>query len=139
MSIDWGVSFDPGSLAELVRLRGFSILLDPEITAALKQAADLLVTTARANTYQVFDNPTGVLEQSIYPYVVSPSEIAVRVGVDYGHRREYSFYGPDSLGRVYPNDIPRPYLEPALEEDRDLIALMMEVAVNKALDRVAVI
>lgn len=139
MAINWTVGWDTGSLEELVRLAGFSALLDPEITAALIQAGDLVVTTARTNTWNVFDNPSGTLASAIYFHVVSPSEVEAGVGVPYGHRREFSFYGPDSLGRVYPNDIPRPYLIPAVDEDSPLIADMIALACDNALARVGAV
>jgi hypothetical protein len=136
---DWSLSFNPGSLEELTRMAGMAALLDPEITAALTRGAEMVVTTAQANTWDVFDNPTGTLASRIYAYVKSPSEVAVGVrDIPYAHRREYSFYGPDSLGRVYPNDIPRPYLEPALEEDTPLIADLVELACYNAMGRLVV-
>lgn len=140
---DWSVSWDAGSLEELVRLAGFEALLWPEITSALAQAGELVVTTAKTNTWNVFDNPTGygndpILADTIYFHVLSPGEVEVGVGKPYSHRREFSFYGPDSLGRVYPNDIPRPYLIPAIDEDAPLIADLIEIACSNALDRVIV-
>lgn len=142
MAINWTVGWDTGSLEELVRLAGYSALLDPEITSALVQAGDLVVTTAQANTWNVFDNPTGTLASNIYFHVVSPKEVEVGVAnppIPYGHRREFSFYGPDSLGRVYPNDIPRPYLIPAVDEDSPLIMTMIEIACDNALARVGAV
>lgn len=134
---DWSIGFDPQSLQELVRLQGFSALLNPEITAALTKAGQVLVGAAQANTWQVFANPTGQLADSIYFYVVSPMEVAVAVGVPYGRRREYGFSGmTDSLGRFYANDPARPYLTPAVDDNQAQITALMEQAVNNALGRV---
>ena len=134
---DWNISFDPQSLQELVRLQGFSSLLNPAITAALTQSGQLLVGAAQANTWKVFDNPTGQLAGSIYFYVVSPSQVAVAVGVPYGARREYGFVGmTDSLGRVG-TDRARPYMQPAVDDNQDQVAAIMAAAVNSALGRVA--
>lgn len=127
---------DADSLAEIVRLQGFSALLNPEIQSALTQAGTLLVSSAQANTWQVFDNPTGYLASQIYFYVPNSEEVEVVAGAIYSHRREYSFYGPDSLGRTFPNDIPRPYLIPALEQNEQTVIDLMNAAVNSALGRV---
>ena len=128
---------DTESLATLVRLQGFGSLLDPELQQALIKSGQILVEAAQANTWEVFDNPTGVLANSIIFYVTGPEEIAVSVGVPYGHRREYSFKGPDSLGRMFPNDRPRPYLIPAVEANEQTVLSLIEAATNNALGRVA--
>lgn len=136
--MDFHASLDPGSLEELVRLQGFSALLDPEITQGLTEAGTLLVNAAQATTWSVFDKPTGKLADSIYFYVVSPSEVAVAVGVPYGRRRELGFSGmTDSLGRYYAYDPGKPYLEPTVDEHQQEVAEIMEMAVNIALGRVA--
>ena len=136
MSMDFSMGFDPGSLAQIARLAGFSALLDPEIVAALAWSGELVVTTARANTWRVFANPTGNLADSIYFHMAGPMEAEVAVGVPYGRRREYGFSGmTDALGRFYPYDPAKPYLEPALEEDIPLIQARMELACNNALGR----
>lgn len=128
---------DAPSLAEIVRLQGFAALLNPEITNALAQAGQLLVTAAQDNTWQVFDNPTGALADSITFYVTSPEEVAVTVGVPYGHRREMGFSGQtDSLGRYYPYDPAKPYLIPAMEQNEQAVLDLMSAAVNSALGRV---
>lgn len=128
---------DAPSLQELVRLRGFEALLSPEIQNALTQAGQILVTAAQDNTWQVFDNPTGYLASQIYFYVPNAEEVEIVAGAVYSHRREYSFKGPDSLGRMFPNDIPRPFLVPALEQHQDAVLALIEAAVNNALGRVA--
>jgi hypothetical protein len=137
--MDFRASLDASSLAELVRLAGFAGLLDLEVQQALTQVGILLVGAAQANTWQVFDNPTGALADSIYFYVISPSEIAVAVGVPYGRRRELGFSGmTDSLGRFYANDPAKPYLQPAVDDNTANIEALMAVAVDGALGRAAV-
>jgi hypothetical protein len=135
--LDFHVGFDAGSLSEIVRLQGFAALLNPEITAGLTEASVLLENAAVANTWSVFSQPTGALASTIYTYVISPSEVAVAVGSPYGHRREYSFKGPDALGRMFPNDPAQPYLTPAVEQHQQEVAEIMEMAVNSALGRIA--
>ena len=135
---DWNISLDAPSLQELVRLQGFSGLLNPAITQALTQSGQLLVGAAQANTWNVFANPTGQLADSIYFYVVSPSEVAVAVGVPYGRRREMGFSNmTDSLGRYYAHDPARPYLQPAVDDNQAEVAALMAAAVNSALGRIA--
>lgn len=133
---DFSMSFDPGSLTAIERLAGFGALLDPEIIAALAWSGELVVTTAQANTWRVFANPTGQLADSISFRMASPMEAEVGVGVPYGRRREYGFSGmTDALGRFYPYDPGKPYLGPALEEDIPLIRAKMELACYNALGR----
>ncbi len=134
--MDFSMAFDVESLAAIARLAGFAALLDPEIIAALAWSGEMLVTTAQANTWAVFANPTGTLAGSIYFHMLGATEAEVGVGVPYGRRREYGFSGmTDALGRFYPNDPGKPYLEPALQEDLPLIQAKMELAVNSALGR----
>jgi hypothetical protein len=128
---------DTESLATLVQLQGFGALLHPEIQQALIKSGQILVEAAQANTWEVFDNPTGVLADSIVFYVTGPEEVAVSVGVPYGHRREYGFVGQiDSLGRVG-SDRARPYLIPAMEANESTVLSLIEAATNNALGRVA--
>jgi hypothetical protein len=135
---DFFLGFDPGSIAELVRMAGFEALLLPEIEAAMTATGVMLVTSAQTKTWEVFANPTGRLAGSIYFYVVSPVEMIVAVGVPYGARREYGFSGmTDALGRYYPYDPGKPYLQPALDEDVPLIQTVFEAATNNALGRLA--
>jgi hypothetical protein len=133
MLTDFHIGFDPVSLEKLVRLAGFEALMMPEVTAMLTATGQLLVTAAQTNTWQVFDNPTGVLADSIYFYVVSPTEVDLAVGVIYGRRRELGGGGLlDSLGRQM-NDRARPYLQPAIDDSQDLIRTIMEESVMTAL------
>ena len=118
MSSDFSLGFDMASLATLVRLTGFSVFLDEEITDALVDIGGTLVQAAQANTWEVFESPTGRLAESIYPFLSSPGQLEIRVGAPYGRRREMGFSGmTDSLGRYYASDPAKPYLQPALDED----------------------
>lgn len=124
---------DTASLDRLVHLAGFAVLLDPEIQAALTQAGKQITEAAQANTWQVFDNPSGALASSIYPWMASSEELQIVVGVPYGHRREYGFSGEtDSLGRYFANDPARPYLVPALVANEQAVLQLIEEAVNAA-------
>lgn len=130
---DFHIGFDTPSLAAITHLIGFEALLNPQVTEALTQAGELLVTTAQTNTWSVFTAPTGQLASSIYFYVSSPMEVDVAVGVIYGRRRELGFEGMyDSLGRGPFHDPPKPYLAPAVETDKPLIQELMTTAVYNA-------
>src|SRR5579859_278084 len=129
-------SFDLPSLAALARLHGFSVLLDDEIQPALIDVAQKITQDAQANTWQVFDNPSGKLADRIYPFVVSPAEMEIRVDVPYGRRRELGFSGmTDSLGRFFANDPAKPYLQPALDANIDYAQERVGLAVESALVR----
>lgn len=130
---DFSIGFDPGSLARIARLEGFAALLDPQVQAAMVLSGELLVATAQANTWQVFDNPSGALASSIYFWVAGPEEVDVAVGVPYGRRREMGFDGMyDSLGRGPFHDPAKPYLQPAVDASRDQIQELMTIAVYDA-------
>lgn len=136
--MDFHIGFDPGSLETLTRLAGFEALLAPEIVEALAWSGSLLVDTARANTWTAFQNPTGATADSIGFQVLSPTEVAVTAGTPQSRRLEYGFSGMnDALGRFYPNWPAEPYLQPAVDEDKDVIAARMELAVYNALGRIA--
>jgi hypothetical protein len=134
---DFRALLDTPSIERVTRLQGFSALLNPEIQQALTEGGTLLVDAARANTWAQFRNPTGRLADRIYFWVADPGEVQVVVGVRYGHRREYSFKGPDSLGRMFPNDPAQPYLIPAVEDNEAAVQALFEAATNRALGRVA--
>lgn len=127
----FSASFDTGSLAALTRLMGFGALLNPNIQAALTEAGTLLTNAAVANTWQVFEHPTGKLAGAIYPWLVSPSEMEIRVDSPYGRRREEGFSGQtDSLGRYYADDPAKPYLRPALADNQEAIKQLIAEAVQ---------
>jgi hypothetical protein len=135
--MDFHIGFDPGSLSALTQLAGFGALLDPEVQSGLTQVGTLLVNATQANTWSAFANPTGQLADSIYFYVISPTEVAVAVGVPYAQRRERGFSGmTDALGRFYPYDPAKPYAQPAVDQHQQEITEIMEVAVNGALGRI---
>lgn len=136
--MDFHIGMDPGSLEEIVRLQGFSALLNPAITRGLTEGGTLLVNATVANTWSIFANPTGELADSVYFYVVGPTEVAVAVGVPWAQRREKGFSGmTDALGRYYPNDPAKPYAQPAVDDNQQEIEEIMEMAVNTALGRIA--
>lgn len=134
----FNLSFTTESLAELVRLVGFSALLDEDITDAFIDIGETVTQAAQANALSVFiRNDPGGLADSIYPWLTSPTQMEIRVGVAWGQRREYGFSGmTDSLGRYYPYDPGKPYLTPALEENEDWITERTARAVTSMWTRV---
>jgi hypothetical protein len=131
----FSMSFSPESLKEITAFYGFGMVLQPEVQEALTQISTLLATKAQDKTWAVFMNPSGQLASTIAPLTTSPYEAQVMVGSPYGHRREYSFKGPDSLGRMFPNDPAEPYLEPTLAENEQAMLAILEEAVQAALQR----
>lgn len=126
----FSASFDTGSLATLTRLMGFSALLDPNIQEALTEAGTILTDAAVANTWEVFENPTGELAGTIYPWLKSPSEMEIRVDSPYGRRQELGGGGLfDSLGRPMTNPA-KPYLAPALAANEDEVKALIAEAVQ---------
>jgi hypothetical protein len=135
--MDFNISMDPGSLSALTQLQGVAGLLNPAVVEGLRESGTLLVNAAQANTWNVFDNPTGALASQIYFYVISPEEVAIAAGAIYSARREYGFVGQvDSLGRVG-TDRARPYMQPAVDQHQQEVEEIMEMAVNMALGRIA--
>lgn len=131
----FSMSFSPQSISEIARFYGFKTLLEPEVQLALTQISTLLATKAQEKTWAVFMNPSGALADTIAPLTTSPYEAQVTVGSPYGHRREYSFKGPDSLGHMFPNDPAEPYLQPTLDENEQALLVILEEAVQAALMR----
>lgn len=60
-------------------------------------------------------NGTGTLDSS---FTMTPRPYGAEVGSDlpYARRREFSFKGPDSLGRMFPNDPAAYYLKKTLQD-----------------------
>lgn len=133
----WSISFDPQSLGEIARFAGWEAYLSPEVQAALQKGAQTIQGAAIANTWASFRNPMGALAGSIEVVPNSPYEIQLTVGVPYGHRREYGFKGPDSLGRMFPNDPAAHYMENAMNANQQAVLTDVEIAVEIALGRIA--
>jgi len=131
----WSMSFEPQALSEIARFYGFGVYLSAEVQTALKQGGGTLVDAAVANTWSTFKNPSGKLAGTIGLLVDSPFEVQAAVGSLYGHRREYSFKGPDSLGRYFPNDPAAYYLTHAMNDNQQAVLIDVETAAERALGR----
>lgn len=130
------LSFSPQSLSEIARFYSFGVFLSDEMAVAMKEAGDVLTAAAVANTWSVFAHPTGNLASGIHPVLDSPFEVQVMADVIYSHRREYGFQGmTDSLGRSFPNDGAKPYLQPALDDNEQSVLALIESAAERAFGR----
>lgn len=128
------IAFDAASLGNIAKLEKFQSFLEPAMADGLVEVGKLVVQAAVANTWAVFANPNGELADTIKVLVNGP--LAIEVGTDspYGARREFGFSGKtDSRGRTYVNDPGKPYMEPALTDNEDQIASIMNLAVAEAM------
>jgi len=136
MAEDFTVSFDPASLSEIARFYSFPVFLAEETQTALSQAGELVKNAAIANTWQTFSNPTGKLADSLYVVQDSPYEVQIGSALPYAARREFGFQdGVDSLGRRFPNDVAKPYMRPALEDNEQQVLQLVEDGAQRALNR----
>lgn len=80
---------------------------------------------------------TGTLRRSIHTEVTAgDGEASALVGTDvpYARRLEFGFVGADRLGRHY-NQAARPYLRPALDNNRERVSELISRAVRSAIER----
>jgi len=57
------------------------------------------------------------------------AEVLVGTNVEYARRQEFGFSGADSRGRIF-NQVPRPYLRPALDEKKQSVAKEIAAALK---------
>lgn len=97
----------------------------PALRVATRAAALPIFNQAKKTVPEGGNTPykTGTLRRSIHMETVetSPDRCTVQVGTDvpYARRLEYGFFDIDSLGRMY-NQIPQPYMRPALDENTEV-------------------
>ena len=116
------ISFQPDLLGVMSQFSQFEATLKKHIATATEKSAGIIGTAGQANMN--FMNPTGALHDSIE--VQMQSEYVAWIGspLPYAHRREFSFEGPDSLGRMFPNDPAMLMFTHALEDE----SVLLEVA-----------
>lgn len=119
-----GIAFQPDLLGVMSQFSGFDAVLKKHIATATEKSAALIGTTGQGNMN--FMNPSGVLHDSIEVRMQSEYEAWTGSAVVYAHRREFSFQGPDSLGRMFPNDPAMLMFTHALEDE----TMLLEVASN---------
>lgn len=91
----------------------------PAMRTALGSAANIVKNAAKIKTPWV----SGNLRRSIHYRTFDLArgvEAIVGTDVEYARRIEYGFAGRDSRGRLY-NQPAKPYLRPALEENRERV------------------
>ncbi len=125
------ITYDAQSLQEIVNMQHFSQFLNPLMEERMRKIGDIVVQAAVANTWAVFQQPTGNLAGTIVAIPNGPLEVDIGSNEGYARRLEEGFHGTDSLGRSYNNE-PEPYLMPALEENSDEIIQEMQDAVAEA-------
>mgnify|MGYP000440907550 CR=1 FL=1 len=117
------VELSPNLVGKLNRIA--QVLGGNESTAALMAGAQLVVNAAQAKAPVL----TGTLRRSIRAEAIG-NDVVVGTDLPYARRIEFGFNGADSRGRVY-HQAAKPYLRPALDENR---ARVMEVAAKAAED-----
>jgi hypothetical protein len=122
------VAYDIQSLQKIRNLARFSSILNPLMEIKMRKVGDIVVQAAVANTWAVFQEPTGNLAGTIVAIPNGSLEIDIGSSEGYARRLEEGFHGLDSLGRAYNNE-PEPYLMPALEDNADEIIQEMQDAV----------
>jgi hypothetical protein len=135
MSEEFSISFDQRSLSEIAQLQGFDVLLAPETQEAMGKGGDLLVDASVANTWARFQKPSGYLASTLHKIVTSPYEIQIGSDAPHAHRREFSFKGPDSLGRYFPNDPSAFYMTDAMNDNAQDVLKLIDNGVENALGR----
>ena len=116
------ISFQPDLIGVMSQFSQFEATLKKHIATATEKSAALIGTTGQGNMN--FMNPTQVLHDSIEVRMQSEYEAWTGSSVVYAHRREFSFAGPDSLGRMFPNDPAMLMFTHALEDE----GMLLEVA-----------
>lgn len=102
MSRTVGISFQPDLLGIMSQFSQFEATLKKHIATATEKSAGLIGEGIQG--YMDFKNPSGDLEDSVEVQMQSEYMAYIGSALPYAHRREWSFKGPDSLGRLFPND-----------------------------------
>jgi HK97 gp10 family phage protein len=114
-------------------------LSDAAAGDALEQALTAGALLVRDDAQEKAPYRTGTLRKSIHTETreKTRTQVTVVVGTDvpYARRQELGFSGIDSLGRKY-NQPARPYLRPALDENKGAVAREVGEALRDLLRRV---
>lgn len=101
MSINFTIALDNSTSASLRKINNTKPQLDAAMETGLDEVAADLLTAIPANMN--WKNGTGQLAGS-FTITSTPHVREVGSSLPYARRREFSFKGPDSLGRNFPND-----------------------------------
>lgn len=118
------LQFQPNLLAVLSQFAAFETTLEKHLATATETSAGLIGTTGQS--YMHFMNPNGQLADSIEVRMQDAHNAFIGSPLPYAHRREFSFEGPDSLGRMFPNDPAMLMFTNALADE----SMLREVAMN---------
>src|SRR5689334_5158661 len=102
--LNFTASLDPLSIERLNRFEQPD-LLPGAVQAGLAACGRIVLNRAVANTWARFANPTGRLAGSLQVIQDSPYQVTIGSDEPYAHRWDADppFYGPDALGRMFPN------------------------------------
>ena len=128
------IAYEPKSLKRLGNMLSVHSFLAPELSSTMRQVGDIVVAAAVANTWEVFEDPTGELASTIKAMLSGPYEVTIGSDSPYAMRRELGFMGmTDSLGRGPYDDPAKPYMQPALDDNVSQIDIMISDAVARAM------
>lgn len=100
------------------------------MNAPLMAGAQIVANDARTKAPVL----SGTLRRSIGTEVISSGVVAVGTSVPYARRIEMGFEGADKRGRVY-HQAAKPYLRPALDQNRDAVLQAIAAATQDLLRR----
>ena len=131
----FSATFDPRSMEALAAFADTEVWFAGSVQAGLDDAASIILARMQENMSERFMHPTGRLENSFT--VVRSSTFTRDIVSDepYAARREWSFHGPDSLGRMFPNDPAAHYARDALVDTREAVASRMTFFLSGAMAR----
>lgn len=119
------VEISPGLQA---KLRAIAAAFGGDVgNVALMAGAQIVVNSAREKAPVL----TGTLRRSIRAEAVTGG-VVVGTELPYARRIEFGFNGADSRGRTY-HQQPRPYLRPALDENKDRVMAAVAAAAKDLL------
>ena len=114
-----GIAFQPDLIGVMSQFSQFEETLKKHLAIATEKSASLVGEGIQG--YMDFKNPTGTLEESVEVQMQSEYLAWIGSSLPYAHRREFSFKGPDSLGRMFPNDPAMLMFTNALQDDSMLL------------------
>ena len=101
---------------------------EKEIADKIQQGLQKAVLVVERQAKEDCPVDTGRLRSSITSEVKG-DEGKVGTNVEYARRQEFGFSGADSRGRIF-NQVPRPYLRPALDEKKQSVAKEIAAALK---------
>ncbi len=133
--LNFQASLDPLSID---RLHAFeqADLLPGAVQAGMAYGGRIILNRIQQYASERFANPTGRLGNSFQVIPVSRYQITVGSDVPYAHRwDDPPFYGPDALGRTFPNARAYRYATDALIDSEPEIGERMAYTISAAFAR----